>query len=271
MARGGRQELHERALGIGIAVALMVAAVLALGPWLFPPRPGFLDAPDQVLFPAADPIASEAGVFRTQVGQFGADPDPALQVRSHRRTLAVHHRLRAYPGAPPRIPHALTEDEFKRGSCNTCHQRGGYVERFATYAPLTPHPEMAHCLQCHVADDRLVGLPAVLPEGTPVCAQCHVLSAITAPPPQFVAIVWPEPRWITLGRTELPGGPPLIPHGLQTRGNCVACHGGLGAVFEIRTTHPERANCRQCHLAVEDDVPPFTYAAPGHGAAGDGP
>lgn len=258
MPRRDRQELGERVLGIGIAVGLMAAGVLVLGPWLFPPRPGFLAAPDQTLVPAAEPIAAEADVFRTRVGQFGADPDPALRVRSHRRTLAVHHRLRAYPGAPPRIPHGLTEEEFKRGSCNTCHQRGGYVERFATYAPLTPHPEMGQCLQCHVADDRLVGLPTSLPEGTPVCAQCHVLSAITAPPPQLVAIDWPEPQWLTLGHVELPGAPPLIPHRLQTRGNCVACHAGLGSVFEIRTTHPERANCRQCHVSREDDVPPFT-------------
>ena len=271
MARRDRQQLDERVLGIGVAVALMVAGVLVIGPWLFPPPPHLLEAPDQDLVPAAKPIPAEADVFRTQVGQFGADPDPALRLRSHRRTLAVPPRLRAYPGAPPRIPHGLTLDEFKRGSCNTCHQRGGYVERFATYAPLTPHPEMGQCLQCHVADDRLVGVPAVLPEGTPVCAQCHILSAITAPPPRLVAIDWPEPRWITLGHTASPGGPPLIPHRLQTRGNCVACHGGMGAVFEIRTTHPERANCRQCHVVEADDGAPFTRTAVLRGGAGGAP
>jgi len=249
----------------------MVAVVLMAGPNIFPPRPAFLGAPDHVLVPAAKPIASEAGVFRTQPAQFGADPDPELQVRAHRRTLTVHHRLRAYPGAPPRIPHGLTEQEFKGGRCNTCHQRGGYVERFATYAPMTPHPEMGQCLQCHVADDRLVGLPVSPADGTPVCAQCHVLSAITAPPPQFVAIDWPEPRWLSLGQAAFPGAPPSIPHRLEFRGNCVACHAGMGAVYEIRTSHPDRANCRQCHVRDADDAEPFLRTAAGVGPDGGTP
>ena len=265
------RELQTRVVGIGSMIALMVALVLLTGPRLFPPRPGFLEAPDQVLVPAAKPIASEAEVFRTRPAQFGAAPDPELRVRAHRRTLTVHHHLRAFPGAPPRIPHGLTEQEFKGGRCNTCHERGGFVERFATYAPLTPHPEMGQCLQCHVADDRLVGLPVSLDPGTPVCAQCHVLSAITDPPPQFVAIDWPEPRWLELGQVAFPGAPPLIPHPVQTRGNCVACHAGMGSVHEIRTTHPERANCRQCHVPADGDTEAFVRGRAAPGAAGGQP
>jgi len=252
MGKRSEPDLQRQVLGIGAIIALMVALVLVVGPSIFPPPPAFLGAPDQPLLRTGRPIPSEAGAFRTQLRQFGADPDPALRVRAHRRTLAVHHRLRAFPGAPPRIPHGLTEQEFKGGRCNTCHERGDFVERFATYAPMTPHPEMGACLQCHVADDRLVGRPVSLGEGTPVCAQCHILDALTAPPPQFVAIDWPEPKWSRLGQVALPGGPPLIPHRLESRGNCVACHAGMGSVYEIRTTHPERANCRQCHVPAGD-------------------
>lgn len=256
------RDLQGRVVGIGATIALMVAVVLLAGPRIFPPPPAFLGAPDQPLLEPGRPIASEADVFRTRPAQFGADPDPALRVHAHRRTLTVHHRLRAFPGAPPRIPHGLTEQEFKGGRCNTCHERGGYVERFATYAPMTPHPEMGQCLQCHVADDRLVGLPVSPGDGTPVCAQCHVLDAITDPPPQFVAIDWPEPRWLDLGQTALPGAPPLIPHRLEFRGNCVACHAGMGAVYEIRTAHPDRANCRQCHVPAVGEAESFARPSP---------
>lgn len=32
------------------------------------------------------------------------------------------------------------------------------------------------------------------------------------------------------------------------RENCVSCHAGPSAPKEIRVTHPERVNCRQCHV-----------------------
>ena len=52
------------------------------------------------------------------------------------------------------------------------------------------------------------------------------------------------------GRAPVP--PPArrrtIPHPLQLRENCLACHGGPAARAELRTTHPERVRCRQCHV-----------------------
>jgi nitrate reductase cytochrome c-type subunit len=44
------------------------------------------------------------------------------------------------------------------------------------------------------------------------------------------------------------GAPPTIPHPLQLRENCLACHAGPASRPEIRTSHPERARCRQCHV-----------------------
>lgn len=258
MANQTDQGLPARVVGIGASVGLMVAILLIVGPRVLPRQPESADEAVPGLTPASEPIASEADVFRMQPGDFGADPDPLLQVRAHRRTLAVHRKLRAFPGAPPRIPHGLTEQEFQSGTCNTCHERGGFVDRFATYAPVTPHPEMGQCLQCHVADDRFVGVAVARDADTPVCAQCHILDALTAPPPQFVAIDWPTPDWPQLGQVALPGAPQAIPHSLQFRGNCVACHAGMGAVFEVRTTHPEQANCRQCHTHDAGDPEPFS-------------
>ena len=58
------------------------------------------------------------------------------------------------------------------------------------------------------------------------------------------------------GRQAIPGGPLLIPHSLQMRENCLACHAGPQAVVEIKTSHPERQNCQQCHVP-DRDIPPF--------------
>ena len=44
------------------------------------------------------------------------------------------------------------------------------------------------------------------------------------------------------------GSPPAIPHQLQMRENCLSCHAGPSAPKEIRVSHPERINCRQCHV-----------------------
>jgi cytochrome c-type protein NapB len=105
------------------------------------------------------------------------------------------------------------------------------VPRFEAYAPVTPHPEMTSCRQCHVPQ---AGQAAFQPSGwqTP------------APPP--------------LKGAAMPGSPPPIPHALQMRENCRACHAGPGAVDALRTTHPERVSCRQCHALAA----PGTAAAP---------
>ena len=53
---------------------------------------------------------------------------------------------RAYPGAPPLIPH---DSEVRKGLCLTCHETG------LAGAPIVPHPTRNHfCLQCHVGQDQ---------------------------------------------------------------------------------------------------------------------
>ncbi len=53
---------------------------------------------------------------------------------------------RAYPGAPPFIPH---EVEPRKGLCLTCHATG------VADAPIVPHPTRDPvCLECHVGQDR---------------------------------------------------------------------------------------------------------------------
>ena len=47
-----------------------------------------------------------------------------------------------------------------------------------------------------------------------------------------------------------PLAPPTIPHKTFMRENCTACHSGTAAREEIRTPHPERQRCRQCHVPI---------------------
>jgi nitrate reductase (cytochrome), electron transfer subunit len=214
-----------------------------------------------------EPIAAEAHVFRPQAASFDAGSPIRRRSGAHARTLATFRAVRAYPGAPPRIPHGLTADEYRVGACAPCHQRGGYSTRFAAYAPVTPHPELTQCLQCHLGDALLMdvpGRPAGGPDG--VCRQCHA-PAVPAATASRTALDWRPAAWPAVadatdaGTTRTPAGsPPPITHDLQLRGDCRACHTGPAAVEEIRTTHPERTNCRQCHVTVAPMAGEYTRA-----------
>jgi cytochrome c-type protein NapB len=270
MTRSGRRDapaphdyeasrLGGRLLLIALATAGMLAFLV-----VFATRPssrrGAVDREGAIeMNPTGEPIPSEAQVFRHQPGgiviQTGGGPTRV----AHPRTLASYRSRRAYPGAPPRIPHGLTSEEYRLGECNTCHERGGYSQRFGTFTRVTPHPEWSQCLQCHAVDAAVVGTP--LPGGDPdaVCAQCHAPSSrrVTLP-----SIDWRPAQWPALRGSAIAGEPPTIPHDLVMRGNCLACHMGPGAVVGVRTLHPERGNCRQCHVPANVDVPLFTRPPP---------
>jgi len=149
---------------------------------------------------------------------------------SSERTLDEYYSRRQYPGSPPYIPHKVEEPDLARVECLACHARGGWLEELKRHTPITPHPEQEACRQCHVAlsGEKL-----------------------------FVDIDWASVATPCLGRSELPGAPPPIPHELQMRGDCVACHVGPGAVATIRVEHPSRGNCRQCHVPDDTNVKPF--------------
>ena len=152
-----------------------------------------------------------------------------LEGTSTARTLDEYYSLRQYPGSPPLIPHKVEEPDLAPVECLTCHARGGWTEELKKNTPITPHPEQEACQQCHVTvtDAKL-----------------------------FVDIDWMSVAPPRLGRASLPGAPPPVPHDLQMRGNCVACHVGPGSVAAIRVEHPSRGNCRQCHVP-ETNAPMF--------------
>lgn len=132
---------------------------------------------------------------------------------------------RAYQGAPPTIPHSIKDDGIiGENSCLKCHQNGGYVAQFDAFAPVTPHPHLVSCRQCHVPTNT-TGL--------------------------FKASEWKSIDGIQLHNRALVSSPPTIPHAIAMRENCLSCHSGPSAVKELRVTHPERTNCLQCHAKAE--------------------
>lgn len=139
------------------------------------------------------------------------------------RDLATVRARRAYPGAPPWIPHEIVAEMATGDVCLTCHRFGGWTPRFEAWAPPTPHPELLGCQQCHVA--------RVEEEET-----------------LFRPTRWREPEPPAVGGEAFEGAPPPLSHPLDMRADCLACHAGPSAPAEIRTTHPERVGCLQCHV-----------------------
>ena len=214
-----------------------------------------------------EPIRAEAQVFRTTPGTVAIAPGARRERTAHPRNLKTRRFLRAYPGAPPRIPHAVTPEEFRTDACRTCHERGGFSKRFDAYVPVTPHPERGVCLQCHVGEDSVMGIAIPIAQPNARCPLCHGPSG--GPPRANASLTWATSVWPKLPAEAADGSPPPIPHSLQFRENCLACHSGPAAATEIRTTHPAWVNCRQCHLSPEPEAGTFARPA-GHAGAQDG-
>jgi cytochrome c-type protein NapB len=258
--------LMASALTAGVAVTVAVQRA----PPRRPPQPEPVALPLVIPEAPAESISFEAQVFRTRPGMTAIAFATRREREAHPRTLTTFRYLRAYPGAPPSIPHELTAEEFRTGTCTTCHERGGYSKRFTAYVPVTPHPGSAPCLQCHVGGDVAMAVSAVSADPNRRCQPCHGVGG--RPQADFQAML--ERRieaWPQLARKTPDRPPPPIPHDLQSRGNCLACHAGPAAVAEIRTTHPERADCRQCHVSPDPDAGGLTRTATAGSGSGGSP
>lgn len=154
---------------------------------------------------------------------------------NHQRSINEYYNNREFYGGPPSIPHEVqNERSMGDNTCLKCHENGGYVEKFKAYTPVTPHPEMVNCRQCH------------LPKKSNSLFVANNFKKGTIPKAGT--------------NNAMFGSPPTIPHQLQMRENCLSCHAGPSAPKEIRVTHPERINCRQCHVPndkVKKDIGSF--------------
>ena len=135
------------------------------------------------------------------------------------RALAQRAARRAYNGAPPVVPHSI--DQLSSDACMVCHEVGLRVEN--RIAAVMPHPYLTNCTQCHVEQQ--------MPDLEPFVLANNTFNGKPAP--------FEGPRaW--------PGAPPVIPHTMHMRNNCNACH-GVNSLHGMRTTHPWRTSCTQCH------------------------
>lgn len=170
-------------------------------------------------------IPSEEGVFERS--KYALEYVDMPIDKNHERDLNTYYKNRAFYGAPPSIPHEVAERNMGANSCLKCHDNGGFVAKYNAYTPVTPHPEKINCRQCHV------------PQKT---------NSV------FVATNWSRTKGSTIGNKALLSSPPVIPHQIQLRENCLSCHAGPSAPKEIRTTHPNRINCRQCHVINDKKI-----------------
>lgn len=173
-----------------------------------------------------------AGILATATACAGSDAGPkagsvAVPGRAGASKTAAVERAerRAYDGAPPVVAH-----ENFGITCGECHDSEGMSVDGVGFAPPSPHEITA-------------GMSAISR-----CTQCHVFS--------LTDDVFTENSFAGL-RQDLRSGarlnafaPPTLPHKSFMRENCTACHSGPAAREEIRTSHPERTRCRQCHVSV---------------------
>lgn len=171
------------------------------------------------------PVETDVNLYSNRpLSYLEAATDPNVSIAAS-QPLEQRQERRAFAGAPPVIPHEIADEQtVGENSCLQCHAQGGYVPQLNAYSPVVPHPEFVSCLQCHVAVNT------------------------TEP---FRASDWQSTLKPTVQPPVLLGSPPLIPHGLQMRENCLACHAGPAVAEEIRVSHPERVHCQQCHLVPE--------------------
>lgn len=243
-------ETHRRrVLGVLLAVTMGAAAAGFLvgtheeigAGWNPPPR-----EPAVHHVRAADGYLGMNGKSRGPNRDFASDlarlreifPDgPVVNTPEDRaRSLAVRAERRAYEGAPPVIPHPVHETDAR--SCVFCHGEGKIIDGVVAH-PMS-HALLPNCTQCHS--------PVANPDLGPLFPVGTVFTGIPSPGP---------------GARAWPGSPPVIPHHTRMRENCVSCHGPRGWPG-LRTTHPERRNCLQCHAG--------DAGLDGHGfAAGDAP
>ena len=211
---------------LGIISLFIILFIAFITIWNFSYQAGLEEAyiPLEKSSESLSAIPMESGVFERS--KFALEYAEMPIDANHQRTLDSYYNNRAYHGAPPSIPHPVKNERSLGGNtCLQCHSNGGFVEKFDAYAPVTPHPEMTNCRQCHVAQNSKTLFTAAN------------LVKVDAPK---VGV-----------NNALLGTPPMIPHQIQMRENCLSCHAGPAAPKEIRVSHPERVNCRQCHVPTD--------------------
>lgn len=149
------------------------------------------------------------------------------------RSIEQRAALRAFEGAPPVVPHPILDINVQ--TCRACHALG--LRAGDKTARMVSHAYLVNCTQCHVEE--------------PTAA-----ADADAPQNSFVGL-----RASGYGGTRAwAGAPPVMPHTVFMRTNCVSCHGEHG-YDGWRPDHLSRTNCMQCHVPAAE----FEQLAPTFG------
>jgi nitrate reductase (cytochrome), electron transfer subunit len=173
---------------------------------------------------------AEVSTLRTQLPKL----TDSFERKPGDRQAALARRAvrRAYDGAPPTVPHPV--DERAVPNCSVCHQDGARIGD--VIAPAMSHAPFQSCQQCHVPG--AVTAPPLVAAND---AHGQSSSAPWATKNEFTAL-----RFGGVGERAWIGAPPVMPHPLWMRQQCDSCHGVSGHPG-LRTSHPERQSCVQCH------------------------
>ena len=156
---------------------------------------------------------------------------------AEKTTATARAERRLFDGAPPVIPH-----EHFGAACLSCHGERGMSVPGVGFSPPSPHGNTAGMGAVAAVDTTSFTVAATVAR----CEQCHVYQLAGEP--------WRKNSFAGLrqdlreGRRLNPLAPPVIPHRVFMRENCHACHTGPAAREEIRTDHPDRPRCQQCHV-----------------------
>lgn len=137
---------------------------------------------------------------------------------------------RAFDGAPPTVPHST--NQMDSAACLSCHEKGRVIGPLT--APRMCHEMFVSCAQCHV--EQIAAMPGVVEQ--PSAAASNSFVGLSA------AVV---------GDRAFTGAPPVIPHPVWMRSDCLSCHGPAG-VQPMQTSHPWRQSCVQCHVIPAGDA-----------------
>jgi nitrate reductase (cytochrome), electron transfer subunit len=170
------------------------------------------------------------------VPQARANPVPvADKFASRTKSIDERATLRAFEGAPPVVPHPILDLNVQ--TCRACHATG--LKAGGKTARMASHTYLVNCTQCHVEK----------PPDTPDAS---------APQNAFVGL---RPGGYG-GTRAWAGAPPVMPHSVFMRTNCVSCHGEHG-YDGWRPDHLSRTNCMQCHVpAAEFEQLSPTFGTP---------
>src|SRR5262249_50937198 len=127
---------RSRYFMIGLSVLLLTALVAVTGQSLTAGREPARVMP--VTAEATPTLPTEAGMYArvSRAAEYASmPPEP-----NRRRTLAVFYARRAYPGAPPVIPHPVDEHDAFGKACLACHGSGGPGPPFRGLPPARPAP-----------------------------------------------------------------------------------------------------------------------------------